>query len=87
MTAPGITTPGLIAKKVGMTRMMDAEGRMTPVTLLHVQDQKITKVLSPERDGYTAVQVGYYPKKDKHLAKADMGRLRKVEIQDNYTRF
>ena len=82
-----MTTTGLIAKKIGMTRMVDAEGRLTAVTLLQVASQKVTKILTPERDGYHGIQVGYYEKSEKHLAKPDMGRLRKVNIQENFTRF
>ncbi len=77
----------LIAKKVGMTRMVDAAGRMVPVTLLQVDDQRVTKVLTKERDGYDAVQVGYYDKSEKHLAKADIGRLRKASVNENFARF
>ena len=82
-----MTTAGLIAKKIGMTRMVDAEGQMTAVTLLQVTQQKVTKILTPERDGYHAIQVGYYPKAEKHLTKPDVARLRKVGVTDNFTRF
>jgi large subunit ribosomal protein L3 len=78
---------GLIAKKIGMTRMVDAEGRLTAVTLLQVEEQKVTKILTAERDGYHGFQVGYYAKAEKHLGKPDMGRLRKANVQDNYVRF
>lgn len=82
-----MTRPGLIAKKIGMTRMVDADGLMTPVTLLQIEDQKVTKVLSAERDGYQAYQIGYYAKSEKHLNKPDVGRLRKIGVQENFTRF
>lgn len=78
---------GLIVKKVGMTRMVDAEGRLIPVTLLKVEDQKITKILTPERDGYHGFQVGYFLKSEKNLTKADVHRLRKVEVEDCFARF
>lgn len=82
-----MTTTGLIAKKIGMTRMVDAEGQMTAVTLLQVETQKVTKVLTEERDGYHAYQVGYKTKAEKHLNKADTHRLRKAGLQENFTRF
>ena len=78
---------GLIARKVGMTRVVDDQGRMVPVTLLRVEDQKITKQLLQDKNGYEAVQVGYFSKAEKNLNKADIARLRKVGIQDNYSRF
>ena len=78
---------GLIAKKVGMTRVINDEGQMVPVTLLKIEDQKVTKVLNQERDGYHGVQVGYYAKPEFRVNKPDLTRLRKVEVADNYTRF
>lgn len=82
-----MTTAGLIAKKIGMTRMVDAEGQLTAVTLLQVEIQKVTKILTAERDGYSAYQVGYNVKAEKHLGKPDVSRLRKASIQENFTRF
>jgi len=82
-----MTTAGLIAKKIGMTRMVDADGHMTAVTLLQVEPQKVTKVLSAERDGYNAFQIGYYSKAEKNLTKPDISRLRKANVQENFTRF
>ena len=83
-----MAAPGLIAKKVGMTRIVDDQGSMTPVTLLQVDSQKVTKLLTPERDGYHGIQVGYYDKgKDKQLTKSDVGRLRKAGLDDNFSRF
>jgi large subunit ribosomal protein L3 len=82
-----MTTAGLIAKKIGMTRMVDAQGQMTAVTLLQLETQKVTKILSEERDGYVAYQLGYLAKKEKHLGKSDTSRLRKAGVQENFTRF
>lgn len=82
-----MTMHGLIAKKVGMTRVLDEEGQMVPVTLLKVEGQKVTKVLTPERDGYHGVQVGYYEKPEKKLTKSDVARLRKVGVNESFTKF
>jgi large subunit ribosomal protein L3 len=83
-----MTTPkGLVAKKIGMTRMVDKDGRMIAVTLLQVEKQKITKILTEARDGYDAYQVGYYEKADKNLTKADIGRLRKLSLSENFSKF
>ena len=46
---------GLIAKKIGMTRIIDVDGQMIPVTLLKIERQRITKLLTEERDGYAAI--------------------------------
>lgn len=82
-----MTTTGLIAKKIGMTRMVDADGLMTAVTLLQLAPQKVTKILTPERDGYHGIQVGYLEKREKHLNKPDISRLRKANVTENFTRF
>lgn len=78
---------GLIAKKIGMTRVIDSEGQMIPVTLLQVEKQKITRIRNDEKDGYHAIQVGYYIKPEHRLNKPDLARLRKAGIEENYTRF
>jgi large subunit ribosomal protein L3 len=83
-----MTTPkGLIAKKIGMTRMVDKSGQMIAVTLLQIENQKITKVLSKAKEGYDAYQVGYFEKAEKGLTKPDVARLRKANINDNFARF
>ena len=79
---------GMIAKKVGMTRVVDGDtGMLTPVTLLEVVEQKVTKLLTSDKDGYSAVQVGYFAKKEHRLTKPDITRLRKVGVEENYARF
>ncbi len=60
---------------------------MIPVTLLQVEQQKVTKILTPEKEGYHGIQVGYYTKPERLLNKPDLTRLRKANIQDNFTRF
>jgi large subunit ribosomal protein L3 len=82
-----IREKGLVAKKVGMTRMVDANGDVIPVTLVQIPDQKITKVLTVERDGYQGYQVGYFIKAEKNLNKSDIGRLRKIDLTENFARF
>ena len=82
-----MNTTGLIAKKIGMTRMVGENGQLLPVTLLQVAPQKVTKILTTERDGYQGIQVGYFNKREKRLAKPDIARLRKVNVAENFTRF
>ena len=83
-----MTSPkGLVAKKIGMTRMVDQNGHMIAVTLLQIQNQKVTKILKKERDGYDAYQVGYFEKAEKNLTKPDVARLRKANVSDNFARF
>lgn len=76
----------LIAKKIGMTRIV-SEGQMIPITLLQVEDQVVTKILTPERDGYHGFQVGYMPKPEHRLNKPDLTRLKKTGVELGYSRF
>ena len=69
---------GVIARKLGMSRVIDAKGEMVPVTLLKVEDQKITKVLTKERDGYEAVQVGFGTQLPKRVKKPEKGALKEL---------
>ena len=78
---------GLIAKKIGMTQVALESGKIVPVTLLQIANQKVTKVLSGEKDGYEAYQVGYFEKAEKNLRKPDLGRLRKNSVDENFSRF
>ena len=50
---------GLLGRKIGMTRVYDAKGNATPVTVIEAGDNTVVQVKSPETDGYSAVQVGF----------------------------
>lgn len=54
---------GLIGKKLGMTRVFDADGNVVPVTVLQVGPCTVVQVKTEEKDGYNAVQLGFDPKK------------------------
>src|SRR5947209_19165606 len=60
---------GVIAKKVGMTRLFQADGRHVPVTVLQLDDVQVVGVRETDRDGYTAVQLGAGKTKAKNVAK------------------
>jgi large subunit ribosomal protein L3 len=68
---------GLLAKKIGMTRVFRDDGVMVPVTVLHVENCQVTAVRTTETDGYTAVQLGAGVRKSKNLSKAVLGHLAK----------
>jgi len=54
-------TPALLGKKVGMTRVYDEKGVMTPVTVVQCEPNNVTQVKTVENDGYHGVQLGYFP--------------------------
>ncbi len=54
---------GLIGKKIGMTRVIQEDGKMIPVTVISVPDHTVTQVKTVEKDGYNAVVLGVGPLK------------------------
>jgi large subunit ribosomal protein L3 len=65
--------PGLIGKKVGMTRIFDGEGMQIPVTVIEAGPCPVVQVKSLDRDGYQAVQVGYGAQMAKRATRAETG--------------
>lgn len=49
---------GLIGRKLGMTSIFDADGTVVPVSVVEIEPNTVTRLRTPDRDGYTAVQVG-----------------------------
>ena len=77
---------GLLGEKLGMTQVFDDQGRMVPVTVVQAGPCVVTRIRTPDRDGYSAVQLGYGqidPRKVNkpragHFAKADVAPRRHV---------
>jgi len=69
---------GLIGKKIGMTSVFDEAGKNIPCTVLQAGPCVVTQVKTIEKDGYSAVQLGFDEKKEKHTTKAEMGHFRKT---------
>ena len=72
---------GLLAQKLGMTRIFTAEGNHVPVTVLKVDHCQVVAVRTTERDGYTAVQLGVGKAKVKNVSKAERERFAKAAIE------
>ena len=72
--------PGLIGKKVGMTRIFTEEGRSVPVTVLEAGPCSVLQVKDGEPDGYGAVQIGFGAKKPKRTSKAELGHAAKAGL-------
>ena len=64
---------GLIGRKCGMTRVFEVDGSSVPVTVLQVENNRVTQVKTTERDGYTALQVAAGEKKSSKVNKAMAG--------------
>ena len=68
----------VIAEKVGMMGLFQDNGDQIPVTVLKV-DSTVVDTRTKEKDGYTAVQIGYKTAKEKHLAKPQKGHFAKLK--------
>jgi large subunit ribosomal protein L3 len=69
---------GLLGKKVGMTRVYDEKGVVTPVTVIHAGGNTLLQIKSAAREGYDAVQVGYGDQKEHRLSKPLAGHFKKA---------
>jgi len=72
---------GLVAVKVGMTRIFTAEGNHVPVTVLKVDGVQVVAQRTQEKDGYTAVQLGIGTRKAKRVNRALKGQYAKANVE------
>ena len=72
---------GLIAKKLGMTRIFEADGTHVPVTVLAVDGLKVVNVRTNEKDGYSAVQLGTGAVKAKNVSKPMKGYFTQANVE------
>jgi large subunit ribosomal protein L3 len=70
---------GLIGRKVGMTQVFQEDGTMVAVSVLAIEPNTVTRLRTPERDGYAAVQLGFGEVPERKLTKAELGHLAKSE--------
>ena len=80
---------GLIAQKLGMTRIFQEDGTHVPVTVLRLQNCQVVGQRTAEKDGYTALQLGAGTVKTKNVTKAERGQfaVAKVEPKRQVTEF
>ena len=72
---------GVIAQKVGMTRVFTDEGSHVPVTVLKLDQCQVVAVRTAEKDGYTAVQLGIGKAKVKNVGKPMRGHFAKAKLE------
>jgi large subunit ribosomal protein L3 len=72
---------GLIAQKLGMSRVFDEGGAHVPVTVLKIDNCQVVGVRTAEKNGYIAVQLGVGSVKVKNLSKAERGHFAKVKVE------
>jgi len=72
---------GVIATKMGMTRLFKDDGRHVPVTVLSLEGLQVVSRRETDRDGYTAVQLGAGSAKAKNVSKPERGHFAKAEVE------
>lgn len=72
---------GLIAKKLGMTRLFKEDGTHVPVTVLHLDEVQVVDTRTEDRDGYTAVQLGIGKAKVKNVSQPNRGHFARVKVE------
>jgi len=70
----------LIGKKIGMTQMFEASGKVVPVSVIEAGPCPIVQVKTAEKEGYTAIQIGFDEAKESRLSKAENGHFKKAEV-------
>lgn len=83
---------GLLGKKIGMTSIYDENGKNIPCTVIEAGPCVVTQVRTVENDGYSAIQMGYEEKKEKHTTSALKGHFAKAKttpkkLVAEFTRF
>ena len=68
----------LLGTKLGMTQIFEADGRVTPVTVIEAGPCVVTQVKTVEKDGYSSIQLGFGVAKESRLTKAEKGPLRQA---------
>jgi large subunit ribosomal protein L3 len=72
---------GLLGKKIGMTRVYDATGKATPVTVIEAGGNSLLQTKTVEKDGYQAIQIGFDTQKESRLPKPLLGHFKKAEAE------
>ncbi len=72
--------PGLLGKKIGMTSVFSADGKNVPCTVIEVGPCVVTQIKTAETDGYSALQLGFMEKKEKHTTAPMQGHFKKAGV-------
>ena len=72
-----VVTKGILGRKLGMTQIFDDASRAIPVTAIEAGPCRIAQVRTPERDGYSAIQLAFGEIKEHKLSKPKLGHLQK----------
>ena len=71
-----MASKGILGRKLGMTQVWDADNRVVPVTVIEAGPCRVVQLKTPERDGYSAVQLAFGDTKARRLTKPELGHLK-----------
>jgi large subunit ribosomal protein L3 len=74
-----MSAKGILGRKLGMTQIWDDENRVVPVTVIEAGPCRVVQLKTPERDGYSAVQLAFGDTKQQRLSKPELGHLKKAD--------
>lgn len=72
---------GLLGRKIGMTRVYDASGKATPVTVIDAGGNAVIQIKSEKQDGCDAVQIGFDSQKESRVSKPLLGHFKKANVE------
>jgi len=76
-----MATKGILGRKLGMTQVWDDQNRVVPVTVIQAGPCRVVQLKTPERDGYSAVQLAFGETKAARLNKPELGHLKTANIE------
>jgi large subunit ribosomal protein L3 len=74
-----MASKGILGRKLGMTQVWDADNRIIPVTVIQAGPCRVVQLKTPERDGYSAVQLAFGETKEARVTKPELGHLKKAD--------
>jgi large subunit ribosomal protein L3 len=75
---------GMIGRKVGMTRIFSEDGQIVPVTVLEVGPCTVLQKKTVKREGYNAIQFGFFPKPLSKLKLPEQGHVKKADLSEGF---
>ena len=71
---------GILGRKIGMTQVFAKNGKLTPVTVIAVEPNYVSQIKTTETDGYNAIQLAAFDKREKLSNKPELGHLKKANV-------
>jgi large subunit ribosomal protein L3 len=76
-----MASKGILGRKLGMTQVWDDQHRIVPVTVIQAGPCRVVQLKTPERDGYSAVQLAFGDAKASRLTKPELGHLKVANVE------